>query len=133
MKKTSIYFHLFAEMAQEEMEIDLQPVAGYSVENLGTLPTEPSIHAAPALGEGGGSVTVPPADDAVVTPNADATREAAAEPDLQSGPVSALNGLQRLQGAFDLRSLPQAMQQPRMRRARRQQRIGVSQRTISAR
>ncbi|XP_065704477.1 E3 ubiquitin-protein ligase RFWD3 [Patagioenas fasciata] len=121
-------------MAQEEMEIDLQPVAGYSVENLGTLPTEPSVHAAPVLSEGGGSITVLPADDAVVTLNADATREAAAEADLQSGPASALNGLQRLQGVFDPhRPLSQATQRPRVRRARTQQRIGGSQRTISAR
>ncbi|NWX03518.1 RFWD3 ligase, partial [Caloenas nicobarica] len=121
-------------MAQEEMEIDLQPVAGYSVENFGTLPTEPSVHAVPVLSEGRGSITVLPADDAVVTLNAGATREAAAEPDLQSGPASALNGLQRLQGAFDPhRPLPQATQRPGVRRARRQQRIGGSQRTISAR
>ncbi|XP_050759972.1 E3 ubiquitin-protein ligase RFWD3 [Gymnogyps californianus] len=128
-------------MAQEEMEVDLQPVAGYSTENLGTLPTELSGHAvlssrAPVLGEGGGSVTVLPADDAVVIPNAGTTREAAAEPDLQLGPAAALNALQRLQGAFDpYRPLPvlQVTQRPRVRRARRQQRIGGSQRTISAR
>ncbi|NXT25577.1 RFWD3 ligase, partial [Syrrhaptes paradoxus] len=128
-------------MAQEEMEVDLQPVAGYSVENAGTLPTEPSGHAAllsraPELGEGGGSVTVPPADDAVVIPNAGTTREAAPEPDPQLSPVSALSRLQRLQGAFDpYRPLPapQVPQLPRARRARRQQRIGGSQRTVSAR
>ncbi|NWH18994.1 E3 ubiquitin-protein ligase RFWD3 [Grus americana] len=128
-------------MAQEEMEVDLQPVAGYSVENLGTLPTEPSDHTAlsssdPVLGEGGGRVTVPPADDAVVIPNAGATREAAAEPDQQLSPASALNRLQRLQGPFDAYwqlPVPQVAQRPRVRRARRQQRIGGSQRTISAR
>ncbi|KAM6194908.1 E3 ubiquitin-protein ligase RFWD3 isoform 2-T2 [Sarcoramphus papa] len=128
-------------MAQEEMEVDLQPVAGYSTENLRTLPTELSGHAvlssrAPVLSEGGGSVTVLPADDAVVIPNAGTTREAAAEPDLQLGPAAALNALQRLQGAFDpYRPLPvlQVTQRPRVRRARRQQRIGGSQRTISAR
>ncbi|NXE13711.1 RFWD3 ligase, partial [Lophotis ruficrista] len=128
-------------MAQEEMEVDLQPVAGYSVENLRTFPTEPSGHAAlssgaPVLGEGGGSITDLPADDAVVTPNAAATREAAAEPDAQFSPASALNGLQRLQGPFDPnRPLPvtQVTQRPRVRRARRQQRIGGSQRTVSAR
>ncbi|NWW45711.1 RFWD3 ligase, partial [Pedionomus torquatus] len=129
-------------MAQEEMEVDLQPVAAYSVENLGTLPTEPSGHAmlsshAPVLGEGGGSVTVLPADDAVVMPNAGTIREvAAAEPDLQLNPVSASNGLQRLQGPLDpYRPLPvpQVTHHPRVRRARRQQRIGGSQRTVSAR
>ncbi|KAM9288817.1 E3 ubiquitin-protein ligase RFWD3 [Morus bassanus] len=127
-------------MAQEEMEVDLQPVAGYSVENLGTFPTEPSGHAvlsshAPVLSEGGGSVTVLPADDAVVIPNA-GTREAAAEPDPQSSPTSALHGLQRLQGAFDpyrLLPVPQVTQRPRVTRARRQQRIGGSQRTVSTR
>lgn len=140
MQINTSFLQLFAEMAQEEMEVDLQPVAGYSVENLRTLPTEPSGHAvlsshAPALGEGGGSVTVLPADDAVVIPNADTTREVAAEPDPQLSSASALNG-QRLQGAFDLYRplpVPQVMQRPRVRRARRQQRIGGSQRTVSAR
>ncbi|NWZ52273.1 RFWD3 ligase, partial [Haliaeetus albicilla] len=128
-------------MAQEEMEVDLQPVAGYSVENLRTLPTEPSGHTAllsraPVLDEGGGSVTVLPADDAVVIPNAGTTREAVAEPDQQLGPAAALNGLQRLQGALDPYRpfhMPQVTQRPRVRRAHRQQRIGGSQRTISAR
>ncbi|XP_074008483.1 E3 ubiquitin-protein ligase RFWD3 [Numenius arquata] len=128
-------------MAQEEMEVDLQPVASYSVEDLRTLPTEPSGHAALSsgalvLGEGGGSVTVLPADDAVVTPNAGTTREVAAEPDPQLSPASALNGLQRLQGPLDpYRPLPvpQVTQRPQVRRARRQQRIGGSQRTVSAR
>ncbi|NXW24952.1 RFWD3 ligase, partial [Circaetus pectoralis] len=128
-------------MAQEEMEVDLQPVAGYSVENLRTLPTEPSGHTAllsraPVLDEGGGSVTVLPADDAVVIPNAGTTREAAAEPDPQLGPAVALNGLQRLQGALDPYRpfhMPQVTQRLRVRRGRRQQRIGGSQRTISAR
>ncbi|NWY56296.1 RFWD3 ligase, partial [Chionis minor] len=125
-------------MAQEEMEVDLQPVA---VEYIGTLPTEPPGQAVPsshppALGEGGGSVTVLPADDAVVTPNAGTTGEAAAEPDLQVNPASAPNGLQRLHGPFDLYRplpVPQVMQRLPVRRARRQQRIGGSQRTVSAR
>uniref|UniRef100_A0A663DUG4 RING-type E3 ubiquitin transferase n=2 Tax=Aquila chrysaetos chrysaetos TaxID=223781 RepID=A0A663DUG4_AQUCH len=128
-------------MAQEEMEVDLQPVAGYSVENLRTLPTEPSGHTvllsrAPVLDEGRGSIIVLPADDAVVIPNAGTTREAAAEPDPQLGPAAALNRLQRLQGALDPYQpfhMPQVTQRPRVRRARRQQRIGGSQRTISAR
>ncbi|XP_014816235.1 PREDICTED: E3 ubiquitin-protein ligase RFWD3 [Calidris pugnax] len=126
-------------MAQEEMEVDLQPVVAYSVEDLGTLPTEPSGHAAlssgaPALGEGGGSVTVPPADDAVGTPNAGPRREA--EPDPQPSPALALSGLQRLQGPLDLHRplpVPQGTQRPRARGARRQQRMGGSQRTVSAR
>ncbi|KAM9269006.1 E3 ubiquitin-protein ligase RFWD3 isoform 2-T2 [Cariama cristata] len=128
-------------MAQEEMEVDLQPAAGYSVENLRTLPTEPSAHAAlsshaPVLDEGEGSITVLPAADAVVIPNAGTAREAPADPDPQLHPPVALNGLQRLQGAFDpYRPLPvpHVTQRPRVRRARRQQRIGGSQRTISAR
>ncbi|NWW91499.1 RFWD3 ligase, partial [Rhynochetos jubatus] len=127
-------------MAQEEMEVDLQPVAGYSVENLGTLPTEPSGHAAllsraPVLGEGG-SVSVLPADDPAGIPNAGTTREAAAEPEPRSSPSTALDGLQRLPAAFDpyrLLPVPQVTQRPRARRARRQQRIGGSQRTVSAR
>ncbi|XP_075366599.1 E3 ubiquitin-protein ligase RFWD3 isoform X3 [Mycteria americana] len=125
-------------MAQEEMEVDLQPVAGYSVENFRTLPTEPSGHAAllshaRVPSEGGGSVTVLPADDAVVIPNAGTTRAAAAEPDLQLNPASALDRLQRLQGAFDpYQPVPQVTQRLRVRRARRQRRIGGSQRTISA-
>ncbi|NXL38136.1 RFWD3 ligase, partial [Glaucidium brasilianum] len=127
-------------MAEEEMEVDLQPVAGYSVENLRILPAEPSGHTAlsshaAVLDEGGGSVAVLPAADAVGITNA-GTREAAAEPDLQVGPAVALNRLQRLQGAFDPYQpapVPQVTQRPRVRRARRQQRVGGSQRTVSAR
>ncbi|NXP18257.1 RFWD3 ligase, partial [Scytalopus superciliaris] len=124
-------------MDQEEMEVDVQIVADYPVEPLSTLPTEPSGHAvlsshAPVLGEGGGSAAVPPADDAVATPNPGTMREAAAEPD----PQGSLRGLQRLQGTFDPAQPlpgPQLTQRPQARRARRQQRIGGSQRTISAR
>ncbi|NXC21047.1 RFWD3 ligase, partial [Corythaeola cristata] len=124
-------------MAQEEMEVDLRPVAGDSVEDLRTLPTEPSAPAAlsshaPVLGEGAGSSTVPPA--AVDIPNAGTTREAAAEPDPQSSPAWALSRLQRLRGAPDLyRPVPQGTQRPQGRRARRPQRIGGSQRTVGAR
>ncbi|NXC55504.1 RFWD3 ligase, partial [Aleadryas rufinucha] len=128
-------------MAQEEMEVDLQPVAGYSVETLQTLAPEPSGDAAlsshvPVLGEGGGSAAALPADDAVVTPSAGTTREAAAEPDPPPSPGMAPSGLQGLQGAFDLYQplpVPQLAQRPQVRRARRHQRVGGSQRTISAR
>ncbi|XP_010138793.1 PREDICTED: E3 ubiquitin-protein ligase RFWD3 [Buceros rhinoceros silvestris] len=123
-------------MAQEEMEVDLQLVAGFSVENVRTLPAEPSGPRPPALSEGGGSAAVLPADDAAATPSAGPTREAAAEPDLQLGPAAALNRLQRLQGAFDSYwplPAPQIAQHPRVRRARRQQRVGGSQRTASTR
>ncbi|NXF11605.1 RFWD3 ligase, partial [Smithornis capensis] len=125
-------------MAQEEMEVDLQPEAGYSVENLRTLPPEPSGHGvlpspAPVLSEGGASAAVLPAEDAVVSPNP-GPREAAAEPDPPPSP--ALRGLQRLQGTLDPHQplpVPQLTQHPQARRARRQQRIGGSQRLISAR
>ncbi|XP_072729091.1 E3 ubiquitin-protein ligase RFWD3 isoform X4 [Ciconia boyciana] len=126
-------------MAQEEMEVDLQPVASYSVENFRTLLTEPSGHAALSSharvpSEGGGSVTVLPDDDAVVIPNAGTTRTAAAEPDPQLNPASALDRLQRLQGVFDpYQPVPQVTQRLGVRRARRQRRIGGSQRTVSAR
>ncbi|NXA74878.1 RFWD3 ligase, partial [Thryothorus ludovicianus] len=128
-------------MAQEEMEVDLQPVSGYSVETLGTLAQEPSGHTElsshiPVLGEGGGSAAALPADRAVVTPNAATTGEAAAEPDLQTAPATAPSGLQRLQGTFDLNQplpVPQLTQRPQVRRTHRQQRIGGSQRTISTR
>ncbi|XP_014110899.1 PREDICTED: E3 ubiquitin-protein ligase RFWD3 isoform X2 [Pseudopodoces humilis] len=127
-------------MAQEEMEVDLHPVAGYSVETLQTHAPEPSGHPVlssliPVLGEGGGSAAAFPADDAVVTPDA-GTREAAPDPVLQTGPATARSGLERLQGAFDLYQplpVPQLTQRPQVRRARRQQRIGGSQRTISTR
>ncbi|XP_054245774.1 E3 ubiquitin-protein ligase RFWD3 [Indicator indicator] len=126
-------------MAQEEMEVDLQPVAGYSTVNLGRLSPEPSGLAllsshGPALGEGGGSSpAVLPAGDAVVTPSAGASGEAAAGPASQPAPP-ALHGLQRLQGALDPpRPVPQATQRPRVRRARGQQRVGGSQRTVSTR
>ncbi|NXI54929.1 RFWD3 ligase, partial [Chloroceryle aenea] len=127
-------------MAQEEMEVDLQPVASSAVETLRTLPPEPSGQAvlsshAPALGEGGGSsILALPADDAVVMPSAGTAREAALEPDPQLNPGAALNVLQRLQGGFELhRPVPQVTQRPPARRARRQQRTGGSQRTVSAR
>ncbi|NXO36664.1 RFWD3 ligase, partial [Locustella ochotensis] len=84
----------------------------------------------------GGSAAALPADDAVVTPNAGTTREEAAEPDLQMSPATAPSGLQRLQGAFVLHQplpVPRLTQRPRVGRARRLQRIGGSQRTISAR
>ncbi|RLW01320.1 hypothetical protein DV515_00008190 [Chloebia gouldiae] len=127
-------------MAQEEMEVDLQPVAGHSLETLQTLAPEPSGRTAlsshiPVLEEGGGSSAALPAEDAVVTASAGA-REAAAEPDLQTGPATAPSGLQRLQGALDQYQalpVPQLAQRLPVRRARRQQRIGGSQRTISAR
>ncbi|NXI78751.1 RFWD3 ligase, partial [Rhipidura dahli] len=128
-------------MAQEEMEVDLQPVAGYSVEAPRTVAPEPSGHEAlsshvPVLGAGGGSPAALPADDAVVTPNAGTTREAATEPDPPPSPATAPSELQRLQGAFDLYQplpVPQLTQRPQARRAQRQQRIGGSQRTISTR
>lgn len=128
-------------MAQEEMEVDLQPVAGYSVETLQTFAPEPSAHTelsshVPVLGEGGGSTAALAAGDALVTPGAGTRREAAAEPDPLLNPATAPSGLQRLQGAFDLHQalpVPQLTQRPQARRARRQQRIGGSQRTISAR
>ncbi|NXO01356.1 RFWD3 ligase, partial [Rhinopomastus cyanomelas] len=121
-------------MSQEEMEVDLQPVGVYSVENLRALPTEPSGSPhAPTLSEGGGSSIVNlPADDTVATPNAGTTREVAAEPGLRLGPAVALNGLQRLQGVFDLHP-PPVTQRPQVRRPHRQQRVGGSQRTVSAR
>ncbi|XP_027554089.1 E3 ubiquitin-protein ligase RFWD3 isoform X2 [Neopelma chrysocephalum] len=126
-------------MAQEEMEVDLQIVADYPVENLGTLPTDPSGQAglsshAPVLPDGGGSAAVLPADDAVVTPNPGTAREAAAEPEPPLSP--ALRGLQRLQGTLDPNQplpVPQLTQRPQARRARRQQRVSGSQRTVSAR
>ncbi|XP_030326492.1 E3 ubiquitin-protein ligase RFWD3 isoform X3 [Strigops habroptila] len=116
-------------MAQEEMEVDLQAEAGSSAENLNTLPTEPSGHAvlsshALVLSEGGDSAAALPADDTVVIPNAGA-EEAAAEPDSQLSPVTAPSVFQRLQG--------EQVTHPWARRGRSQQRVGGSQRTISAR
>lgn len=127
-------------MAQEEMEVDLHPVAGYPVGTLQTLAPEPSGPAAlsshiAVLGEGGGSAAALPADDAVVSPGAGAG-EAAAEPELQTGPAVAPSGQQRLQGPFEQQQpqpVPQLTQRPPARRARRQQRLGGSQRTVGAR
>ncbi|XP_009881459.1 PREDICTED: E3 ubiquitin-protein ligase RFWD3 [Charadrius vociferus] len=84
-------------MAQEEMEVDLQPVAGYSVENLRTLPTEPSGHT------------------------------------VLSSTAPVPGGLQGASDPYRPLPVPQVTQRPRVRRARRQQRIGGSQRTVSAR
>ncbi|XP_010716209.1 E3 ubiquitin-protein ligase RFWD3-like isoform X2 [Meleagris gallopavo] len=105
-------------MAQEEMEVDLQPVA-------------------PAPSSRGGSIIVLSDDEVVTLSTADAPREAAADPDQQANPPSALIGLLRLQGAFEQHQLlpgPQITQRPRVRRgARRQPRVSGSQRTVSAR
>ncbi|NXG68883.1 RFWD3 ligase, partial [Baryphthengus martii] len=127
-------------MAQEEMEVDLQPVAGSAVESLQMLPAEPSSQAAlssgaPALSEGGGSsVAALAGDDAVVAPSAGATREAAPEPDPQLGPATVLNMLQRLQGAFEpYWPVPRVTRRRPVTAARRRQRTVVSQRTVSAR
>lgn len=117
-------------MAQEEMEVDLQPVADYPAESHRMLPPEPSGHAT-VLSSEGGSVTVISDDEAVGTSSA-GTGQAAAGPDHPAHP----SGLQRFPGVFDQLLLvpgPQAATQPRVRRARRQQRIGGSQRTVSAR
>ncbi|NXC41249.1 RFWD3 ligase, partial [Penelope pileata] len=124
-------------MAQEEMEVDLQPVVSYSPENHSTLPTEPASHTAlpslaPARGDGGSSPIVL-SDDEVVSVSTDTPREAAAAPERQGNPSSALNELQRLQGASDQLPGPQVMQRLRVQRARRQQRVAASQRTVSAR
>ncbi|NXY80983.1 RFWD3 ligase, partial [Alcedo cyanopectus] len=109
-------------MSQEEMEVDLQPVAGSAAETRGTLPLEPSGQA--VLG-GGDSAVALPAEDAVVAPSAGAAREAVTRPD----PGAALNALQRLQGA----SAQQVTQRLPARRVRRQQRVGGSQRIVGAR
>ncbi|XP_009996608.1 PREDICTED: E3 ubiquitin-protein ligase RFWD3 [Chaetura pelagica] len=121
-------------MAQEEMEVDLQPVDGYSVAMLRTLPAEPSGH--PALSShplllwgGGGSLPALPA--AVVIPSAGATREVSAEPDPPRSPAPAPMGLQRLFG--QPRPSLQVPQRPRVQRTRRQQRLGGSQGTVRAR
>ncbi|NXL95837.1 RFWD3 ligase, partial [Alectura lathami] len=125
-------------MAQEEMEVDLQPVVSYSPEDHRTLPTVSPAHTvlpsrAVALGAGGGSVIVL-SDDEGVSASTAATREAATAPGGQANPSSAPNRLQRLQGAFEqLLPGPPVSQRPLARRARRQQRVGGSQRTLAAR
>lgn len=126
----SCLLRLLTGMAQEEMEVDLQPVADYPAESHRMLPPEPSGHAT-VLSSEGGSVTVISDDEAVGTSSA-GTGQAAAGPDHPAHP----SGLQRFPGVFDQLLLvpgPQAATQPRVRRARRQQRIGGSQRTVSAR
>ncbi|NXD15463.1 RFWD3 ligase, partial [Nothocercus nigrocapillus] len=125
-------------MAQEEMEVDLQPVAGHAREDHGTLlspPSDPGEPRAPALGGEGSNAAVLPADGAVVASDA-ATTGTAANPEEQPPSASALHGLQRLRAAFEQHQLlpvPQGTQGPRVRRARRQQRVGGSQRTVSTR
>lgn len=139
------FLFLLTEMAQEEMEVDLQPVVNYSLESQGVLPAGPAAHTAlpsqaAALSSGGGSTIVvsdDEVDEVVTLSTADAPREAAADPDQQANPPSALIGLLRLQGASEQHQLlpgPQVMQRPRVRRsARRQPRVSASQRTVSAR
>ncbi|NWT03641.1 RFWD3 ligase, partial [Mionectes macconnelli] len=124
-------------MAQEEMEVDLQVVAGSPVEPPGTVPPEPpgqaalSSHAHPVPAEGGGSAAVLPADDAVVTPNPGTAREAAAEPDPPLSP--ALRGLQGTLDPTQPLAVSQPTQRPQARRAPRQWRAGGSRRRVGAR
>ncbi|NWX92186.1 RFWD3 ligase, partial [Nothoprocta pentlandii] len=128
-------------MAQEEMEVDLQPVAGVPGQDHGTLVSEhsdPGEPRAPALGGQGSDAAVLPADGALVASDA-AAAETAANPQEQPPSASALRGLQRLWAAFEQQQQqqllpgPQGTQRPRVRRARGQQRVGGSQRTVSTR
>ncbi|KAM9374298.1 E3 ubiquitin-protein ligase RFWD3 [Phaethornis superciliosus] len=123
-------------MAQEEMEVDLQTVAADSAGSLGPFPPDPSARAAPVsqappLGEGGGSEAALPAAGLGGVLSAGTGREAGAEPAEQPRTASALHGLQR---ALEPHRPLQLSQQPRVRRAGRQQRtIGGSQRLLRAR
>ncbi|NWZ23266.1 RFWD3 ligase, partial [Asarcornis scutulata] len=119
-------------MAQEEMEVDLQPVADDPAENHGTLPPEPSGHTVVLSSEGGGVTIISDDEDETVGASSAGTGQAAARPDHPANP----SGLQRFPGLLDQLPLvpgSQAVARPRVRRARRQQRIGGSQRTVSAR
>ncbi|NXA41638.1 RFWD3 ligase, partial [Eudromia elegans] len=126
-------------MAQEEMEVDLQPVTGHAGEDHGMLLSEHSDPLEPRAavldGGQGSDAAVLPADGAVVASDA-ATAGTAASPEEQPPSAPALGGLQRLRAAFEQHQLlpvPQGTQRPRVRRARRQQRVGGSQRTSSTR
>uniref|UniRef100_A0A8B9UBJ4 RING-type E3 ubiquitin transferase n=1 Tax=Anas zonorhyncha TaxID=75864 RepID=A0A8B9UBJ4_9AVES len=119
-------------MAQEEMEVDLQPVADDPAENHGTLPPEPSGHTTVLSSEGGGVTIISDDEDEAVGASSTGTRLAATRPNHPANP----SRLQRFPGLLDQLPLvpgPQAVARPQVRRARRQQSIGGSQRTVSAR
>lgn len=114
------------------MEVDLQPVADDPAENHRTLPPEPSGHTVVLSSEGGGVTIISDDEDEAVGTSSAGTGQAAAGPNHPVNP----SGLQRFPGLLDQLPLvpgPQAVARPRVRRARRQQRIGGSQRTVSAR
>ncbi|XP_038223664.1 E3 ubiquitin-protein ligase RFWD3 isoform X1 [Dermochelys coriacea] len=129
-------------MAQEEMEVDLQPAVTYSVEHHEAFPSEVSGHAllslpsnSPVPSDEAESIVVPPADEVIVVSGADeVVTVAESDPQLHAAP--SLDGLQRLHGVLELFQLQAAQQitrQPPTRRTRRRRRGGGSQRTISNR
>ncbi|XP_073163183.1 E3 ubiquitin-protein ligase RFWD3 isoform X1 [Lepidochelys kempii] len=130
-------------MAQEEMEVDLQPAVTYSVEHHEAFPTEASGHAllslpsnSPVPSDEAESIMVPPADEEVIVVSGADEVVTVAESDPQLHAAPSLDGLQRLHGVLELFQLQAAQQitrQPPTRRTRRRRRGGGSQRTISTR
>ncbi|XP_075796791.1 E3 ubiquitin-protein ligase RFWD3 isoform X1 [Pelodiscus sinensis] len=127
-------------MAQEEMEVDLQPAVAYPVESQEAFPSDPSDRAllshSPVPREGAEGFMVPPADEEVIViSGADETAPVAgSDPQLHAAP--SLDGLQRLHRVLELfqrQAAQEITRQPPTRRTRRRQRGGGSQRTISAR
>ncbi|XP_074929919.1 E3 ubiquitin-protein ligase RFWD3 isoform X2 [Chelonoidis abingdonii] len=130
-------------MAQEEMEVDLQPAVTYSVEHREAFPSDASDQAllslpsnSPVPSEEAEGIVVPPADEEVIVVSDADEAVTVAESDSQLNAAPSLDGLQRLHGVLELFQLQAAQQitrQPPARRIRRRQRGGGSQRTISTR
>ncbi|KAG6923404.1 ring finger and WD repeat domain 3 [Chelydra serpentina] len=130
-------------MAQEEMEMDIQPAVTYSVEHHEVFPSEASGYAllslpsnSPVSSEEAEGIVVPPADEEVIVVSGADEVVTVAESDPQLHAAPSLDGLQRLHGVLELFRLQAAQQitrQPPTRRTRRRRRGGGSQRTISTR
>ncbi|XP_030437378.1 E3 ubiquitin-protein ligase RFWD3 isoform X2 [Gopherus evgoodei] len=130
-------------MAQEEMEVDLQPAVTYSVEHHEAFPSEASGHAlvslpsnSPVPSDEAEGIVVPPADEEVIVVSGADEAVTVAESDSQLNAAPSLDGLQRLHGVlelFQLQAVQQITRQPPTRRTRWRQRGGGSQRTISTR
>ncbi|XP_050778339.1 E3 ubiquitin-protein ligase RFWD3 isoform X2 [Gopherus flavomarginatus] len=130
-------------MAQEEMEVDLQPAVTYSVEHHEAFPSEASGHAlvslpsnSPVPSDEAEGIVVPPADEEDIVVSGADEAVTVAESDSQLNAAPSLDGLQRLHGVlelFQLQAVQQITRQPPTRRTRWRQRGGGSQRTISTR
>uniref|UniRef100_A0A8D0GT98 RING-type E3 ubiquitin transferase n=1 Tax=Sphenodon punctatus TaxID=8508 RepID=A0A8D0GT98_SPHPU len=130
-------------MAQEEMEIDLQPIRNYPLEHHEAFPVGVSDHAVSSLPSSvpvsneEPVVVIPPANaDIIVIPDAEEVARGAERSPRLPTTRTFLSGLQRLHGEWELRQqvAQRNTHQPQGRRnSHRQQNTGGSQRTVNSR